>query len=357
MLAKFIDEGKREHEEMEIFIKEFRTTNELSLKEQSNLLSELKIENEPPRFKQDVQEKPHDDGVENKSLSIPERTIQPLVNPQQSSNSFPNRSTKEKEENLKQLHYNTPFIKALVQMPKYAKYLKSLLTNKSRLEEGCTVDKLILPIDFVILDMPEDSRILIILRRPFLVTIRAMIDVFNKNITLRVGDDEVIFDMDQSNIETKDKKRAENLAADHLSRLENPHMEVLTEREIAEEFPDEQLMVLRSKFKYDEPCESCLIKLNVSAELRDGAYENIIIYKERTKKWHDSRLHGDKDFKDLAGKEIDKVGKVSIIWNPMCVCVVVILVTDNQEKDKIRAKTTRNEHGNGKSVMKSKSQS
>ncbi|GKC96634.1 hypothetical protein Tco_1162076, partial [Tanacetum coccineum] len=99
MLAKFIDEGRLEHEDMEIFIKEFRTTNELLLKTQSNLLSELKIEvnelskvvttrggkmtfeatrskeineigineNEPPRFEQDMQEKPHDDGEKNKS--------------------------------------------------------------------------------------------------------------------------------------------------------------------------------------------------------------------------------------------------------------------------------------------------
>ncbi|GJS77104.1 reverse transcriptase domain-containing protein [Tanacetum coccineum] len=80
-----------------------------------------------------------------------------------------------------------------------------------------------------------------------------MIDVFNKKITLRVGDDEVIFDMDQSNIETKDKKGEENLAADHLSRLENLHMEVLTEREIADKFPNEHLMVLKSKFNNDEP--------------------------------------------------------------------------------------------------------
>ncbi|GJV90335.1 hypothetical protein Tco_1538148 [Tanacetum coccineum] len=43
ILAKFIDEGKHEHEEMEIFIKEFRTTNEILLKERSNLLSELKL--------------------------------------------------------------------------------------------------------------------------------------------------------------------------------------------------------------------------------------------------------------------------------------------------------------------------
>ncbi|GJX20586.1 reverse transcriptase domain-containing protein [Tanacetum coccineum] len=33
------------------------------------------------------------------------------------------------------------------------------------------------------------------------------------------------------------------------------------------------------------------------AELRDGAYENTRIYKKQTKKWHDSRLRGDKDFK------------------------------------------------------------
>ncbi|GJY88628.1 DNA-directed DNA polymerase [Tanacetum coccineum] len=60
------------------------------------------------------------------------------------------------------------------------------------------VDKFVLPIDFVILDMPEDSRVPIILGRPFLATARAMIDVFNKKITLRVGDDEVVFDVDQS---------------------------------------------------------------------------------------------------------------------------------------------------------------
>ncbi|GKD55491.1 hypothetical protein Tco_1288878, partial [Tanacetum coccineum] len=46
--------------------------------------------------------------------------------------------------------------------------------------------------------MSEDSRVPINLGRPFLATSRAMIDVFNKKITLRVGDDEVIFDVDQS---------------------------------------------------------------------------------------------------------------------------------------------------------------
>ncbi|GJU31926.1 DNA-directed DNA polymerase [Tanacetum coccineum] len=60
------------------------------------------------------------------------------------------------------------------------------------------IDKFILPIDFVILDMREESRILIILGRLFLATARALIDVFNKKTKLRVGDEDVIFDVDQS---------------------------------------------------------------------------------------------------------------------------------------------------------------
>ncbi|GJX04237.1 reverse transcriptase domain-containing protein [Tanacetum coccineum] len=40
------------------------------------------------------------------------------------------------------------------------------------------------------------------------------------------------------------------------------------------------------------------MELNELIKLRDGAYENTRIYKERTKRWHDSRLRGDKDFKN-----------------------------------------------------------
>nr|GEV20719.1 putative reverse transcriptase domain-containing protein [Tanacetum cinerariifolium] len=44
MLYKFIDKGKREHEEMRSFICEFQTTNELLFKERNNSLSELMFE-------------------------------------------------------------------------------------------------------------------------------------------------------------------------------------------------------------------------------------------------------------------------------------------------------------------------
>ncbi|GKE72031.1 hypothetical protein Tco_1530103 [Tanacetum coccineum] len=44
--------------------------------------------------------------------------------------------------------------------------------------------------------------------------------------------------------------------------------------------------------------KNCFIELNELIELRNGAYENTQIYKERTKRWHDSRLQGDKHFKE-----------------------------------------------------------
>ncbi|GKD50855.1 hypothetical protein Tco_1279831 [Tanacetum coccineum] len=108
----------------------------------------------------------HDEPVElNEVLAKdqPQKTDEPVVRPTSEVQTplihFPQRLRKEKEEaqqkklleNLKQLHINLPFIEALTQMPEF-----------------------------------------------FGKTARAMIDVFNKKITLRVGDDEVIFDMDQS---------------------------------------------------------------------------------------------------------------------------------------------------------------
>ncbi|GJS58765.1 reverse transcriptase domain-containing protein [Tanacetum coccineum] len=43
--------------------------------------------------------------------------------------------------------------------------------------------------------------------------------------------------------------------------------------------------------------KNCFMKLNELMKWRDEAYDNIRIYKGRIKKWHDSRLRGDKDFK------------------------------------------------------------
>ncbi|XP_076888745.1 uncharacterized protein LOC143539281 [Bidens hawaiensis] len=132
---------------------------------------------------------------------------------------------------FKQLKINLPFVEALQHMPKYSKFLKDLLSNKKKLEGLSTldhgepvptrmslsladrsvknlrgkvenvlvkVDKFIFSVDFVILDMEADDQVPLILGRSFPRTAKALIDVFYCKITLRVGEENVTFDVIKS---------------------------------------------------------------------------------------------------------------------------------------------------------------
>ena len=57
------------------------------------------------------------------------------------------------------------------------------------------VDKFIFLVDFVVLDIEEDREIPLILGRPFLSIGKALIDVRSGNLTLRVNDEEVKFNI------------------------------------------------------------------------------------------------------------------------------------------------------------------
>ncbi|GJU74688.1 putative ribonuclease H-like domain-containing protein [Tanacetum coccineum] len=55
------------------------------------------------------------------------------------------------------------------------------------------IGKFIFPIDFIILDIPEDDDVPLILERPFLSTDHSKIDVVKRKITLRVGEEKLVF--------------------------------------------------------------------------------------------------------------------------------------------------------------------
>ena len=57
------------------------------------------------------------------------------------------------------------------------------------------VDKFIFHVNLVVLDMKEDREIPLILGRPFLATRRALIDAHSDNLTLKVNDEEVRFNI------------------------------------------------------------------------------------------------------------------------------------------------------------------
>nr|GEX97727.1 reverse transcriptase domain-containing protein [Tanacetum cinerariifolium] len=143
-------------------------------------------------------------------------------------------------------------------------------------------------------------------------------------------------------------KGAENLAVDHLSRLENPHQNVLDPKEINESFPLEIPNLKRKFFKdvkhyfWDDPylfknyadqvirryvsgqeaieiLKAChygptgehkaywalkyenfdlkttgdhrKVQINELNKLHDQAYENYLIYKEKIKRFHDSKIN------------------------------------------------------------------
>ena len=51
--------------------------------------------------------------------------------------------------------------------------------------------------DFVVIDIKEDKQVLLLLGRPFLSTRATLIDVKKKELTLKVGDEKVHFNLNQ----------------------------------------------------------------------------------------------------------------------------------------------------------------
>ncbi|GJS22470.1 hypothetical protein Tco_0451102 [Tanacetum coccineum] len=159
--------------------------------------------NELSRLQNDKPKKQQEVVVENESPKAQERIIHTSIGLQKSSVPFPHRLRKEKEEahqqkfleNLKQLHINILFIEALVQMSKYARYLNDLLTNKSKLEEACTITMNERCSTVLLRKLPSKEK------DPGSFTIPCQISnlhINNALADLGASDDEVVFDMEQS---------------------------------------------------------------------------------------------------------------------------------------------------------------
>ena len=77
------------------------------------------------------------------------------------------------------------------------------------------VGKFIFLVDFIILDMEEDSQVPLLLGRPFLATGAALIDMQKGVLTLRVGEEAADFNLPQS-LKHLDKDREDYKSVDDV---------------------------------------------------------------------------------------------------------------------------------------------
>lgn len=59
------------------------------------------------------------------------------------------------------------------------------------------VGKFIFLVDVLVLGMKENEELSIILGRPFLINIRALVDIHDSKLTLRMEDEEITFEMNK----------------------------------------------------------------------------------------------------------------------------------------------------------------
>ncbi|GJW70032.1 reverse transcriptase domain-containing protein, partial [Tanacetum coccineum] len=166
----------------------------------------------------------------------------PMPNPKPSI-PYPSRRNDEKRrknaneqkekfyEIFKDMSFEISFVDALTLMPKFASTLKALIGNKEKLSEmtrtplnehfsavilnklpeklgdpgrflipyvNVKVGVFQFPADFVVVDFEPDPRVPLILRRCFLKTDRSLIDVYEGELTLRVDNDAITYNLDQT---------------------------------------------------------------------------------------------------------------------------------------------------------------
>ncbi|XP_070045520.1 uncharacterized protein [Nicotiana tomentosiformis] len=130
---------------------------------------------------------------------------------------------------LKQVHVNLSFTEVLSQMPAYAKFMNlekeieeirsvpislQLVDQTTLIPEGIVedvlvrVDKFVFPLDFIVANMEENKEVPLILGRPFLATSRAILDIRERKLMLRLGEETVTFDMIVEKREQKVKPAA-----------------------------------------------------------------------------------------------------------------------------------------------------
>ncbi|XP_019430766.1 PREDICTED: uncharacterized protein LOC109338086 [Lupinus angustifolius] len=102
------------------------------------------------------------------------------------------------------------------------------------------VDNFLIPIDFIVIDIIEDTEIPLILGRPFMRTTKMGIDMENGKLLVRVADDEIEFDIFHAMHHPKDKGQC--LQLDVIEEICAEHPQPDKSSEIQEKRVEEEII-------------------------------------------------------------------------------------------------------------------
>ena len=142
------------------------------------------------------------------------------------------------------------------------------------------IEKFIFPVDFVVLDMEEDQEAPLILERQFIATGQALIDVKNGELTLRVGEDQVKFNLYKS-MEFQNDVNVSCMRIDTLIPSQVELLHDFGKRDSIEQCLKKSLTTTEMDFE-DLSLSPKLIKTIMAFDVNDG--EAIFEEKKKTSK-------------------------------------------------------------------------
>ncbi|KAL0415888.1 UNVERIFIED_CONTAM: hypothetical protein Slati_3420700 [Sesamum latifolium] len=176
---------------------------------------------------------------------------------------------------------NINFDKSLCDLGRSIKYHRKIVEDVL-----VKVEKFIIPVDFIVLDMEEDKNMPLILERHFLAMSRTLIDVQKDQLTLRVNDEHIVLNVFKP-LKYLHKNDHDIFAIDSINTLgtNNAHLAKYSVAFNGSTYnqkvkpPVEALPNCKkvSKNKGRHP--------NRIKKRRNQAHENAEMYKERTKAW------------------------------------------------------------------------
>ncbi|GJY78684.1 putative reverse transcriptase domain-containing protein [Tanacetum coccineum] len=245
-LSKFMIESAKRHEENSNLIKEIQASTDAAIQNQGASIKTLKIQirqmskNRTLMYESRKTMIPFPSRLNGYYYDEKKGSYGPQFSKAYSKASHINNYIPRKEKDPRRLG-ELAHTKLIVELSdRIVKYPKGIAENVL-----VGIGKFVFPVNFIILDMLEDSKVPLILGRPFLSTAYAKIDVFKRKIILRVGEKRIIF---------KSVKLASNL----IKRVYMLSLRERMELDLEARLMGETLVIIRSL----DPLNRDYIELN-----------------------------------------------------------------------------------------------